>query len=377
MVSESRHGYALCLTGSRSLNKRMSLFMEGVLEAGGAAQVLAWPRGQWSLQRFEQLNAEVQSGVWRLSLEMRQAGSLSVIFCFHWLMLPLAVVLGRLRRVPVIYDEHDHYELNTLESDGGVIRRRLTTRLIRFIHRLCLPSVSLVTCIHLANDVLKTHLQQWQPRVVELHNFPVAAWRQVPLQFSTTAKLTFVYMGGVFAEKGVGQAAEAFRSLPLEIRQQAELHVFGSGDPQLTDHLLSCGEVHVHRSVSPDALREFASARRCCGLVMYNEHPRYRLIGTNSRKLYEYLALGMPVIATGVGELPDFLRRHPVGLLVNARIDTAELANAMQRMICEPECWASRSVQARSLMMRDDMTWEHEWSKVVSSGLLNDLKKAA
>lgn len=367
----------MCLTGARSLNKRMSLFIEGVLAAGGAVQVIAWPRGTWSLQRFERTQTQVTQSSLRLQLQMNAPATLAVVFCFHWAMLPAAVLLGRLRGVPVIYDEHDHYELNTLESSGGAVQRRLTSRLIHLIHAVCLPWVTLVTCIHMANALLKTHLQQWQPRVVELHNFPVSAWRDVSPQYADDDRLHFVYMGGVFEEKGVGQAADAFLSLPAAVRQQAELHVFGSGDPQLLARLAASPEVHVHASVPPERLREFAAAHRCCGLVMYNEHPRYRLIGTNSRKLYEYLALGMPVIATGVGELSQFLQQHQTGLLISPHISTPELTAAMQRLVTEPDCWRSLSQRARVLMQRYDMTWEHEWNKVVDTGILDDLRRAA
>jgi len=377
MTAPVANGYALCFTGARSLNKRMSLFVEGVLAAGGAACVVALPRGQWSIQRFESMQANIAQSRLSLKLQMNAKSSLKVIFCFHWLVLPFAVVVGLIRRVPVVYDEHDHYEVNTLESNGGAFRRWFSSRLIRLIHRTMLPFVSMVTCIHMANDALKRHLQQWQPCVLELHNFPVAAWRDACQESSIDSKLCFIYMGGVFAEKGVGKAADAFQQLPTEIRNNCELHIFGSGDTELLSQLQQMPDVVVHNSQSPQQLRHFASLRRCCGLVLYAEHPRYRLIGTNSRKLYEYLALGMPVISTTVGELPQFLTEHRVGLLIDAAIDVQELTGAMQQLAESKTRWRELSENARRLMLMPEMTWEHEWGKVVNSGVLNELRRAA
>lgn len=377
MIAPVANGYALCFTGARSLNKRMSLFVEGILAAGGATCVVALPRGQWSIQRFESPQANIEKSRLRLKLQMDAKSSLKIIFCFHWAMLPLAVVVGLIRRVPVVYDEHDHYEVNTLESDSGAFRRWFSSRLIRLIHRTMLPFVSMVTCIHMANDELKRHLQQWQPRVLELHNFPVAAWRDACRESAIDSKLCFLYMGGVFEEKGVGKAADAFQQLPTEIRNQCELHIFGSGDSELLERLQQMPDVAVHNSQSPQQLRQFASVRRCCGLVLYTEHPRYRLIGTNSRKLYEYLALGMPVISTNVGELPQFLSEHRVGLLIDAAIDVQELTGAMQQLAESKHSWEELSEQARRLMQMPEMTWEHEWGKVVESGVLDELRRAA
>ncbi len=370
MTDSTAIGYALCFTGARSLNKRMSLFIEGVLAAGGAVRVVALPRGKWSTQRFESLNADVNAKTWQLSLHLNPDCRLKVIFCFHWLVLPLAVLVGLIRRVPVIYDEHDHYELNTLESDGGAVRRWCSSRLIRVIHRTTLPFVSMVTCIHLANDELKNHLQRWQRRVLELHNYPVAAWSDVAANFADDARLCFVYMGGVFEEKGVGQAAEAFLKLPNSLREKCELHIFGGGNESLLERLRQSPEVVVHNNQSPEQLRRFASQHRCCGLVLYNEHRRYRLIGTNSRKLYEYLAQGMPVISTRVGELPQFIEKHKVGLLIESQISVDELSSSMKQFADSESLWNEFSGNARHLMTRPEMTWEHEWQKVVDSGFV-------
>ncbi len=377
MTDSAVNRYALCFTGARSLNKRMSLFIEGVLADGGAACVVALPRGRWSLQRFESLQTNVETSQCRLKLQMNANCCLAVVFCFHWMMLPLAVMTGLMRRVPVIYDEHDHYELNTLESDGGAVQRWFSCRLIRLIHRTMLPFVSMVTCIHMAHCELKRHLLQWQTRVVELHNFPGAAWREVCPAFAADSELCFVYMGGVFEEKGVGKAVEAFLRLPTDIRRKCALHVFGGGDESLLECLRRTSEVVVHNSQSPEELRRFASQHRCCGLVLYSEHPRYQLIGTNSRKLYEYLALGMPVISTSVGELSQFLNEHRAGLLISAQIDIEELAASMRQLAESYSRWEDLSRCARRLMNQPEMTWEYEWCKVADSGCLDGLKRAS
>lgn len=374
MSSAAPNRTAICLTGSRSLNKRMSLFIEGVLELGASVSVLALPRGKWSTQRFESSGISAVPGRLTLQINSQSSAQPGVVLCFHWLMLPLAVFFGWWHRIPVIYDEHDHYELNTLEGSSSYLRQKLGQLMIRCLHRMCLPHVSLITCIHLANSELKRHLEQWQPNVLELHNYPVAAWTEAAPGYRAEDPLCFVYMGGVFEEKGVGQAADAFERLPATIRRTCELHVFGAGDAALLNRLSGRERVVVHNSQSPEQLRRFAAAHRCCGLVLYNEHPRYRLIGTNSRKLWEYLALGMPVIATSVGELPRFLIEHQTGILIHAKIEIDELSAAMHQMAEEHGNWNLYSQHARSLMNRSDMSWEHEWQKVVRSGYLDQLR---
>ncbi len=370
MTSTPENQYVLCLSGHRVLNKRISLFIEGVLQSGSGVRVLAFPRGQWSLQRFESLSEEPQSGRYQLRYRDCQDARLASILCFHWAMLPLAVLIGWLKKVPVVYDEHDHYEINTLERSTSWLRNVLSRHAIRLFHTVLLPYVTLVTCIHLANDLLKNHLSRWQPNVTELHNYPVAAWRSHYPKRDLSARLCFIYMGGVFAEKGVSQAVAAFCSLPESLRIRGDLHIFGSGDDTLIRELGLNSQITLHNSLSPAQLRAFAASHRCCGLVLYHDHPRYRLIGTNSRKLYEYLAIGMPVICTSVGELPEFIRKHNVGLVINSQISQDELCEAMLQMLDPDGCWHSQAENAFRLMQRPEMTWEHEWEKVMSSGVI-------
>ena len=370
-------GYVLCLTGMRAVNKRMALFIEGVLSMGVGVQIGSLPRGTWQLDKSERPLPESRSGTLTLDLGELKRAKLRAVMCFHWLMLPLAILTGILRRVPVLYDEHDHYELNTRESGGSAVRRWFSGLLVRGIHRVCLPFVTVVTCIHMDNAALKHHLQRWQSAVVEIHNYPTVDWRTSSARQGVNEKLCFVYIGGVFEEKGPGVAARALQQMSDVQRQNAELHIFGDGDKELLEKLRSMAGVVVHNSVTPAQFRSFAWTHRCCGLSLLADTPRYRLVGTNCTKLYEYLALGMPVIATRIGEFESFVDHNQVGLLVDSVFNEPQLSEAMTRMLNDTNLYEQMSNNARNLMQRQDMTWEHEWQKIETCDVLRSLRRAA
>jgi glycosyltransferase involved in cell wall biosynthesis len=370
-------GYVLCLTGMRAVNKRMALFIEGVLSMGVGVQIGSLPRGTWQLDKSERPLPESRSGTLTLDLGELKRAKLRAVMCFHWLMLPLAILTGILRRVPVLYDEHDHYELNTRESGGSAVRRWFSGLLVRGIHRVCLPFVTVVTCIHMDNAALKHHLQRWQSAVVEIHNYPTVDWRTSSARQGVNEKLCFVYIGGVFEEKGPGVAARALQQMSDVQRQNAELHIFGDGDKELLEKLRSMAGVVVHNSVTPAQFRSFAWTHRCCGLSLLADTPRYRLVGTNCTKLYEYLALGMPVIATRIGEFESFVDHNQVGLLVDSVFNEPQLSEAMTRMLNDTNLYEQMSNNARHLMQRQDMTWEHEWQKIETCDVLRSLRRAA
>jgi glycosyltransferase involved in cell wall biosynthesis len=367
----------LCFTGSRNINKRMILFIEGVLGRGMSVRICSLPRGQWRLDKSERSLQPVSQHRLSMVLGSSAPSTLGAIMCFHWFLLPLAVITGWWQRVPVLYDEHDHYELNTLEGGGSRWRQTFFSRMVRCIHRYCLPRVSLVTCIHMNASTLKKHLEQWQSAILEVHNYPTRQWRTAARRNDGTYRLCFVYIGGVFREKGPAAAAAAFQLLTRDEQQRAELHIFGDGDAGLIETLQRTPGVTVHHAVTPDEFRCFAADHRCCGLSLLANTPRYRLVGTNCTKLYEYLALGMPVIATRVGEFPQFILEHNVGLIVDGEMRPAELVVAMQTLLGEEAVYFQMSQNAKTLMNRDDMTWESEWKKVEQSGVFDVLQRAA
>ncbi len=369
--------YVLCFTGARVVNKRMALYVEGVQDAGYAVRIWALPRGPWVLDKSEQPTVTTRRGRFTADVGEVQGRSLASIMCFHWAVLPFAVLVGLIRRVPVLYDEHDHYELNTLEGSGSRWSRIAYSLIVRMIHRVCLPWVSVVTCIHLNQQILKKHLERWQPRVIEVHNYPATVWRDTRRTLQENRRLCFVYIGGVYREKGVGAAADAFLKLPQSIRARSELHVFGTGDHQLIDELRTMPDIVVHNGVTPAEFRRFAAAHRCCGLSLLANTPRYSLVGTNCTKLYEYLALGMPVIATNVGEFPEFVNANRIGLIIDGGLDPQELSASMQNLIEDETLFSEFAANAARLMQASTMTWEHEWNKVRHSGVFESSRRAA
>ena len=374
MLPTTSH-FVLCVNGSRVVNKRMALFIEGIQSNGLGIRTWALPRGAWVLDKSE--NPTVPSRIGRMSVDIGQVAKakLSAVMCFHWIVLPLAVIIGFMRRVPVLYDEHDHYEINTLEGGGSRLKCIVFSLLVRSIHRICLPWVSLVTCIHMDKQTLKRHLERWQPSVLEIHNFPASVWRESGRTRAPAGKLCFVYIGGVYTEKGVGAAAAAFQLLSKHVQQNSELHVFGEGDANLIQRLRKMPGITVHNGVTPSVFQDFTATHRCCGLALLANTPRYNLVGTNCTKLFEYLALGMPVIGTRVGEFPEWIDGREVGLLIGGDLNLQQLAIQMQKLSEDTALFDQFSRNATALMSSDEMTWEHEWSRIHQTGIVS--RKAA
>jgi glycosyltransferase involved in cell wall biosynthesis len=73
-------------------------------------------------------------------------------------------------------------------------------------------------------------------------------------------------------------------------------------------------------------------------------------------KVYEYMAAGLPVIASRVGQLAELIEDGVNGLLFGPG-DTAELVVALDRLRCQPELRRRLGSAARA-SMREDRSWD-------------------
>lgn len=305
-----------------------------------------------------------------LSVSMRP----NIVVCFHWSLLPLALLLKVLFKSKIIYDEHDYYELNVAEKNNAIAK--ITPLIIRLFYIVFLKWFDLITCIQMNDNYLKKYLSLYNNRVIELHNYPLKKWLKVlnNTNASYQGKISFVYIGGIYKVKGCKAAADAFIRLNETLAVDAELHYFGSGDPLLIKWLNKQRRIVVHENVWANDIRDFMHNNSCIGLLIYETTKRYQLVGTNSRKMYEYLASGAPMVATPVGGIETFMNSNDVGYLLDKINDSDSLYILLKIIMDNRDELRIKARNCIRIMTKNQLWWDIEWEKVLSSSVFSDEK---
>lgn len=347
---------AWVLLASRKVNKRTALFAEGLCQRGYAVKLIALPRLPWDLSALEGNHRVV---VQPFNVGIGGKGRLlpHLVLAMHWGLLPAALML-RLIGSKAFYDECDDYALTALE--GNWFSRAVTPWLVNVIHRLMLPMVQGVFCIRMADGALARSLLGFGTEAIEVHNYPTRRW--IRIGPPPPAGLKLVYTGALWDVKG-GSMLTKLASSPRLQECGIELHVFGGGDRQVLDELARLPGTIVHGARRTDEIIAFLHAHRCVGLALYQDTPRYRLIGTNSHKIFEYLAAGAPVISTPIGEIPDYVTASN-GRLVAADVSVEALVRTIVEFQEHPETWEALSRAAVDEMLAHRRLWEEEWLKI-------------
>lgn len=194
-----------------------------------------------------------------------------------------------------------------------------------------------------------------------IRNFPL------PDEFATNGAtpyrerpLVVAYAGHLSALRGGAEMVEAIGRVPGE----AELHIAGTLTPaSLATSLRALPAWHRVRYVGPQSrdgiVRLLEKARM--GLVVFHPGPNHDKSQPN--KLFEYMAAGIPVVASDFPLWRNVVERVGCGLLVNP-LDSGAIASAIQWLLEHPEEAATMGRRGQEAI-REDYNWSIESRKLV------------
>lgn len=150
-------------------------------------------------------------------------------------------------------------------------------------------------------------------------------------------KITFGFIGGVGYYKGVHQLVDAYGRLPKELKNKAELKIFGKyGEgyyQAIKERFISTPDdekqIKFFGKFSPDEIPEISNQIDICVLPSL-------CADTAPQTIFESFSSGLPVIGPNVGGYPDFVRHEENGLIYEAA-NVDSLKETLIRIIENPE----------------------------------------
>jgi glycosyltransferase involved in cell wall biosynthesis len=164
---------------------------------------------------------------------------------------------------------------------------------------------------------------------------------------------TLGFVGGLRPWHGLEHAIEALVHVP-----DAGLAIAGEGElrPTLASRADELGVAERLRWLG--ALPHADVPRFLAALdVALIPYPALRDFAFSPLKLYEYLAAGVPIVASDIGQVGRVLREAGCGVLVRPG-DPAELAAGIRAVLRDPERNRARAAEARPRVLT-----EHSWDE--------------
>jgi len=201
-------------------------------------------------------------------------------------------------------------------------------------------------------------------KVEIVRNYPILGeYITIELDDYNKRPLHFVYVGGISEDRGINEMVQAIKLLTRDV--EAKLLIAGKlYNPALSEKLKDREVDRYVNFLGWRSRREvheiLANAR--AGLVLL--HPLKRHLYGYPTKLFEYMAAGLPVIASDLPFIRSVIEESGAGLLVDP-LNVTEIVEAMKWIILNPKAAADMGRRGREAVM-EKYNWEFEKNRLIN-----------
>ena len=283
-------------------------------------------------------------------------------------VLVASAILPSLFGAKVILDQHDPMP-ELMMTIFGKNEKSLSVRVIRLLEKWSLRRAHLVITVNEACRRIFSERSCPFDKVAVIMNCPDAAlfpFRPAcsyPLR-ATDARFVIMYHGSLVERNGLDLAVDAMARLVPKV-PNAELRVFGRSTPYLERVMQKVRELGLENHVcylGSRKLELLAGEIEKCDLgVIPNQRNTFTDINTPTR-IFEYLALGKPVIAPRTAGICDYF--GPESLFFFESGNSTDLAKCMESAAKHPAEARDAARKGQEIYLRH--TWAKEREELVN-----------
>jgi glycosyltransferase involved in cell wall biosynthesis len=284
------------------------------------------------------------------------------VYHFHDPELMIVGLLLKLRGKKVIWDAHEHYP-NSILDKYYIWKplRVLTSKSFDLFERVV---VRFFDCVVYTTPSVGARYATMKVASGRVENYPIVKLGEA---FSRQPQDKIIYMGGMSRIRGLVQVIEAF-ALALRKYPQWQLYLVGSYRPASLEGELKglAAKLGVEASVQfipwvPYEEKERLSSQASMGVITYLPHPNNTSCLPN--KLFDYMLVGLPVIASDFPLYREVVETSGCGLLVDPA-EPAEIAAAMEYLIEHPDEARRMGENGRQAVL-ERYNWEKESERLL------------
>ncbi|UFA51504.1 glycosyltransferase [Deinococcus radiophilus] len=202
-------------------------------------------------------------------------------------------------------------------------------------------------------------------KVVKVQNFPILGELGEPKQTNPEAPIrTFVHAGGLTSVRGIFEITEAIGQLNEQLGKDARLLLIGKFESSAFEE--KCREsagwsyVDYHPWVDRKKLAALLAGADA-GVVTFLPVPNHT--SSQPNKLFEYMSLGLPLIASNFDLWKELIEIKGSGVLVDPE-RPQEIAQAMAWMVDHPAEARAMGMKGRHAV-ETEFNWDAEFTKLL------------
>lgn len=201
-------------------------------------------------------------------------------------------------------------------------------------------------------------------KTVTVLNFPILKELLMPeAQLYEDRDNLIVYVGVIGLTRGAKEMIEATKILPQSLN--AQLILGGSVQPpELQDELKGLAQDKTIKFLGWQSRKEVQNLLGQARIGLVTLHPTQSYLDSYPVKLFEYMAAGIPVVASNFPLWKEIVEKSQCGMLVNP-LDPSEIANAIEYLLTHPAEAAEMGKNGQRAV-QELFNWEAESKKLIA-----------
>lgn len=273
-------------------------------------------------------------------------------------LLPYALKLLK-KGKKVVFDSHEFYAQQILLKQYipksirkliSIVYQKYEEYVIRRIDGLVVP------CLYNGNDYFKGKYK----RQVFINNVPSLS-EVLKEDYDTEKKKKQVcYVGAISEERGINVMLKAVAKAKVNLALAGRVDSLSLKE-KIEDSLKQ-NFLHYYGEISHTESYKLIS-QSWIGLCLLQKEGQYSLLSNLPTKIYEYMAIGIPVIASDFSYYREILEKENCGLCVNP-MDWRAISDAIKELIQNPTRMKEMGENGRKLI-EEKYCWEKEEEKLL------------
>ncbi len=271
---------------------------------------------------------------WRSALDLINRLKPHLVHCHDFDTLPAGLFWGKLHHIPVIYDAHEYYADLVRPRLTGLVGKAIYVT-IRIAERYAAHIADAVITV---DETLGAIYRRRNQRVLVIGHYPQRSMAFQANPIFSHSELTLLYSGRISSDRGALLYIDILRCL-RDFDIPARLKFAGVITPTSQEHLIKqhMGGVEKYiENLGWIPYQQIQDVYHSADIGLTILQPESRYIAALPVKLFEYMANGLPVIASNFPSMTSIINEARCGVLVDPLSKPEEIARIIEGWWNEP-----------------------------------------
>jgi len=298
---------------------------------------------------------------WRAAMHILDQLHPDFVHCHDFDTLPAGLSWGKRHHIPVVYDAHEYYA-DLVKPRLGRLFGWPIYMVIRWAEKLASGMSNAVVTV---DKVLAERYSQRNHQVLILGHYPQKQLADRPNHVFSRQELTMLYAGRISTDRGALLYIEVLRYL-RDLDIPAELVLAGTFTPsseedQFKKNLRGLEPYVDYLGWIPYQIMQSVYHTADLGFSILLPVPRY--VAALPVKLFEYMASGLPVVASNFPSITSIIKDTNCGIVVDPSSHPSVIAQSIARWWSEPAIPRALGENGRHAI-RVKYNWESQVSRL-------------